>query len=126
MRLDWICHRNCWRVIGGLLMLAIVALSLLPPALLPGMPPQTGSDKALHASAYFVLAAWYVPLWQQRYRGWAYGLAFIALGITLECLQGFTATRMGEWRDAVANSVGVVLGSSLVWTRWARVLGQKR
>lgn len=126
MRLEWIGQRDHWRLIGRLLIVAVIALSLLPAALLPGLPTPVGSDKCLHASAYFVLAAWYVPLWRSRRAGWVYAVGWIALGIALEVLQGFTASRISEWLDAVANTVGVLLGSSLAWTAWARLFAQRR
>ncbi|HEX5756555.1 MAG TPA: VanZ family protein [Arenimonas sp.] len=92
-----------------------VALSLLDPA---GLPPPPGSDKLGHLLAYALLAAWAALIFRRgRPLAWAL-LGLLALGCGLELAQGWlTSTRAMEWLDAVANTLGVLLGGSLTLTR---------
>ncbi|MEA3193131.1 MAG: hypothetical protein QOD26_1464 [Betaproteobacteria bacterium] len=46
----------------------------------------------------------------------AYALAFVAMGIALEFLQGMTDTRTFDVMDMLANTVGVALGWIVVFT----------
>ena len=41
------------------------------------------------------------------------GLMLVALGVLIEVLQHFSGYRFGDWQDAVADGVGVVLGLGL-------------
>ena len=85
-----------------------IALSLLPPIALDGPPD---SDKLGHFLAYFTLMAWAVMLLQGWRARLLAALALVALGIVLEFAQaGLTATRQGDPRDAVANTLGVLVG----------------
>jgi VanZ family protein len=38
------------------------------------------------------------------------GLMLVALGVLIEVLQYFSGYRFGDWQDAVADGVGVLLG----------------
>lgn len=68
------------------------------------------SDKLLHFTAYFGLAAIAATaLGAGRRLGYAV-LALIALGGLLEILQSFTG-RDAEWLDEAANSLGAVTGA---------------
>ena len=89
----------------------LVAVSLLPA---PELPDAPGSDKWSHFLAYFVLAGCAVQL----FRNWpallGAGLGLVLLGIGLEYAQGgLTTTRMGDGRDALANTLGVIAGLGL-------------
>jgi VanZ family protein len=86
-------------------------------------PPQLGvdvpdGDKVGHFLAYGLLSAWAVwlfPAW--RAQG-AAALALVALGVAREFAQGaWTTDRMMDWRDALADAVGVALG---LWLARAR------
>ena len=95
--------------------LLCIALSLITPPELPQTPPL--SDKLGHLLAYGVLAAWAVQLFVPRRALVASLLALIALGVILELAQGgLTATRKSDPRDALANTLGVLLGGALVFT----------
>jgi VanZ family protein len=69
------------------------------------------SDKVGHFLAYGTLSAWAVMIFQTK-RAWFFSaLALICLGIAMEFAQGYlTSNRMMDWHDALANTVGVVLG----------------
>lgn len=69
-------------------------------------------DKALHFSAYTVLAL--LPVLRESRRWAVLCLAVVmALGMTLEWAQHFVAGRYSEGADLAANSIGVALGALL-------------
>ncbi len=92
-------------------LLCIVLSMITPPNIEIDI---SNGDKIGHFLAYGTLAAWAVMIFRQK-RGWwlsAFGLIF--LGIILEFAQGyFTTTRMMDWRDALADTIGVGLGLSI-------------
>jgi VanZ family protein len=102
----------------GLWLLAIavvVVLSLTPPPPFPDLP--RGTDKLEHALSYGLLAAGAVQIFLRRRSQWLAGLGLIAMGVALEFAQGaFTADRMQDPFDAIANSVGVLLGMATGFT----------
>ena len=94
-----------WWVLGLVL---CVALSLLPP---PSLGAPAGSDKAGHLLAYFVLSAWAVLVFRAPRAQWTAAFGLVLLGVALEFAQALlTTTRQGDPRDALANTLGVVLG----------------
>lgn len=89
-------------------LVAVIALSLVPQETLP----ETDTwDKLNHALAYGVLAA----LGGIGFKGWRallmVGLGLVVLGAGLELAQSVTPDRDGSIYDAVANLVGVAIGS---------------
>ena len=89
-------------------LVAVIALSLLPQETLP----ETGMwDKLNHALAYGVLAV----VGGLGFKGWRsllmVGLGLVVLGAGLELAQSVTPDRDGSIYDAVANLVGVAIGS---------------
>jgi VanZ family protein len=96
-----------WLSLWLLAVLAVIAVSLLPPPPLPSAP---GSDKLGHFLAYFGLMACAVQVFAGRVLI-VIALLLVALGLALEFAQGaLTSTRMFEVRDALANTVGVLAG----------------
>lgn len=81
------------------------------------------SDKIGHFLAYGTLAAWAVMIFRTK-RAWALSaMCLICLGITMEFAQGFlTTTRMMDWHDALANTMGVGLGLCLALLPWQNAL----
>jgi VanZ family protein len=71
-------------------------------------------DKALHFTAYFGLAGMATLIFGIRRRTVWVLVALIALGGSLEVLQGF-AGRDPELTDEAANCAGIALGFSLAW-----------
>jgi len=89
-------------------LVAVIALSLLPQEILP----ETDTwDQLNHAMAYGVLAV----VGGFGFKGWRsllmVGLGLVVLGAGLELVQSATPGRDGSIADAVANLVGVALGS---------------
>ena len=93
-----------FRLAGTTVLIAIWTLSLLPA---PNMPDFPGSDKFHHALAYFAC----MFCWGQVYRRPAprlrLAIAFVTMGVLIECIQYFTPTRSFEFLDMVADAVGV-------------------
>ncbi|GAA4088824.1 hypothetical protein ACFFOS_10695 [Nocardioides kongjuensis] len=90
------------------LVLAVVVLSLGSPPPAPGVP---ASDKWEHLVVYGLLSSTAVQLFRPGRPLLAVAAALVLLGIGLEIAQGtLTTDRMMDWRDAVANALGVGLG----------------
>jgi VanZ family protein len=93
-----------------------IALSLMhPPQLGIDLPD---SDKVGHLLAYATLSAWAAMLFATRRARVGAALALVALGIALEFAQGaLTDDRLRDPMDALANTLGVVLGSAVLLGR---------
>ncbi|HVJ22902.1 MAG TPA: VanZ family protein [Burkholderiales bacterium] len=86
---------------------AIVWLSLTPS------PPQVDvahSDKLGHCASYAVLMFWFARLYVSKWAHVGYAVAFAAMGVSLEFLQGHLGYRTFEILDMLANVLGVLLG----------------
>ena len=106
-----------WLGLWLLAVAGVIVLSLVPPPPLPLEPPKD-FDKLMHAFAYFVLAFGAVQLFDRgRTLVWA-ALGLIVLGVLLEWAQGTLApdVRMADPWDALANTVGVLLGMAVLVT----------
>ena len=101
----------------GLWMLAIAVVvfgSLLPAS---DLPPVGVSDKLEHGVAYAVLAAGAVQLFRYRLSWGMVCVMLVFLGIGLEYLQGAMGLgRMADRADALANTVGVLIGLATAFT----------
>lgn len=98
---------------------AVLLYLCLAPA--RDLPPETLWDKAEHALAWFVLAAVGLAFWPWR-PGRIAGFA-LALGALVEVLQAVMPFgRDGDWRDWVADSVGV----AAALLAWAAIRGLAR
>ena len=108
-------------------LLLCVLLSVITP---PNISLEvSNSDKIGHFLAYGTLSAWAVMLFRQK-RTWILNaVALIFLGIAMEFAQGYlTTTRMMDWHDALANTIGVGLGlcvSLLPMQVWLQRADQK-
>ncbi|WP_213956015.1 VanZ family protein [Variovorax sp. dw_954] len=83
-------------------------LVVLVLALVPTVPPEiptTGWDKSNHMLAFAVLALLGRTAYSRRLAAVAVGL-FLYGGL-IEVLQSFTPTRMAEWGDLFADSLGI-------------------
>ena len=97
-----------------------ITLSLVPAIGLPGPPD---SDKLGHFLAYFTLTAWAVGTFRSRRAHLLAALALVALGVAMEFAQArLTSVRLGDVRDAVANTLGVAAGLALTFSPLARAL----
>ena len=108
---------------AGLWMLAIalvVVASLVPGRDLPDLKV---SDKTEHLAAYALLAAGAVQVFARR-RSWAVVCVLLVLmGIAIEFLQAQMAMgRMLDRYDALANTIGVLIGLATAFTPWRDAL----
>jgi VanZ family protein len=89
------------------------ALALSPAPYLPPLDVFNWWDKAQHAIGFGTLAVLAVLAYPQvsklRISGW-----LMVQGVVIEVLQFFSGYRYGDWQDAVADGVGVLLGLLLV------------
>jgi VanZ family protein len=114
-------HRfNLWSAIGWMLIATVIYLSLTPHPI--EIDIEQG-DKLGHALAYFAMMMWFAQLYQRRSHAW-WGLGFIALGIALEYLQGWSGYRDFEYLDMVADASGVTAGWLLGGTTAAHWLSR--
>ena len=107
----------------GLWLLALVAVCVVCLVPLDSMPPlPDNSDKVEHLLGYFVLAAGAVQLFGGSRALFVATLGLVALGIGIEFAQGMTAYRSADPMDALANSIGVLLGMAVRLTPWRDLL----
>ena len=94
-----------WRLAFGICVLAVLVLALMP---IDVPIPSTGWDKSNHLLAFSVMAL----LGQRAYPDQTLAVlaGLLAYGVLIEVLQSFTPNRSAEWRDLVANAVGLVCG----------------
>ena len=56
---------------------------------------------------------WFCVVYRQPRTRLAYAIGFIAMGVAIEYVQGWTGYRNFEVNDMVADAIGVVLGWAL-------------
>ncbi len=114
-----------WWAVGGWAMILFVVVTCLMPA--PQIEPiaRLLPDKAEHALAFFGLALWFSGLYP-RSSWWKLALWLVLLGALIEVAQGvFTTTRAMDYKDAVADTVGVLVAMVAAragadqWCVWA-------
>lgn len=109
-----------WLGLWALGWVLCVVLSLVPSLPLPDTPD---SDKVGHFLAYFTLTFWAVSLFRTRRAHLLAALSLVGLGVAMELAQAtLTTVRLGDLRDALANTAGVALGLSLSFTPAATLL----
>ncbi len=111
--------RRIWVLIGWGLIAAVVTLSLIPI----DMDLGEGKDKIGHFIAYGSLSFWFGMFYAGRGRQLSIAIAFAAMGVAIEFLQGMTDYRSFEIADMVANALGAALGFGLVQTPLRNGLG---
>lgn len=99
---------------------ALIVVCLIPLDSLPPLPEN--SDKVEHLLGYFLLAAAAVQLFGSRRSLSLAAMGLIGLGIGIEFAQGYTAYRSSDPADALANTLGVLLGMATVLTPWRDLL----
>jgi VanZ family protein len=88
-------------------------MSLLPPKHIE----LGSSDKFSHFLAYFVLILTYGYWRHKKYHAILGIVAFICYGVLLELLQGLVPGRVPSFLDCIANSLGVLIGSTILQLR---------
>ena len=100
--------------------LLCIGLSLLPQPPVSIDVPE--SDKLGHFLAYALLAAWAIWIYEAPRAQRRALVALCLLGAAIEVAQGtLTSHRMMDWRDALADFAGVLLGGWLA-RRWPALL----
>ena len=118
---DW-NHLRLWQALGWTLLLIVISLSLLP---LPhsGIDVPQG-DKWMHLLAYASLALCFGQWARDQRQRIIQGCGLVALGATLEWLQGLTGYRQSDPLDLYANTAGVLLGAALALGPAGRILSR--
>jgi VanZ family protein len=99
--------RTLWLAIGWMLIAVVVGVSLAPIAIDSAIEQ---GDKYMHAVTYAALMVWFANLYARAPERWLLAAALVALGITLEFMQGWTGYRTFDVADMAANSGGVIAG----------------
>jgi VanZ family protein len=105
-------YRRIWLLLGWGMVAAVVVLSLIPL----NVDLAENRDKFAHFAAYGGLSFWFGMLVDGRGRQLGVALAFAAMGVGLEFLQGLTDYRSFDPMDMIANAIGAALGWGLVQT----------
>ncbi len=113
-----------WAGLWATAVLLVIVVCLIPP---PPIPLPENSDKGEHFVAYFILAGSAVQLFRRgRPLLWV-GVALVLMGIGIEFAQGaLTSNRMADPMDAIANTVGVLVGMVTALTPLRDVLRRWR
>ena len=109
-------HPRVWRGLGWLLV-AFTAIGSLVPAGTPGLGLL--NDKLEHGGGYAALTIWFSGAYPQQ-RPWIIAVAFFAMGVVIELLQGWMQLgRDRDIHDVFANTTGIVIGLLLarLWLR---------
>lgn len=114
-------HPRRWLGLWLLAIAVVIAVCLMPPPALPPLPDN--SDKVEHLVSYFLLAFGAVQLFTRGRALLAAALGLVALGVGIEIAQGaLTSNRSADPYDALANTVGVLLGMTMLLTPWHDLL----
>jgi VanZ family protein len=98
-----------------------VVLSLIHPPRIDIDVPD--GDKIGHFLAYGTLSAWAVMIFARTRSRWWAAFSLVLLGIAMEFAQGaFTNYRMMDPMDALADTIGVLLGQFLALGRGQTLL----
>ena len=113
-------YPRAWMALWMLAIAIVVAGELLPGKDLPAL---SISDKSEHFIAYALLSASAVQLFARRL-SWAFVcLLLVLMGIALEFLQGSMGLgRSMDRYDALANTIGVLIGLATAFTPLRDVL----
>ena len=106
---------NCSNFRKALFWLCFVAVNSLALSPAPYLPPEIFNwwDKAQHAIAFGVLAVLAVLAYPEASR-LRIAVLLIGQGVLIELLQYYGGYRFGDWQDAAADGVGVLVGLAMV------------
>ena len=90
---------------------SFVVINILALSPAPYLPPEIFNwwDKAQHATAFAVLAVLAVLAYPEVSK-LRIAVLLIGQGVLIEVLQYYGGYRFGDWQDAVADGVGVLVG----------------
>ncbi len=110
-----------WAGLWVLAVAVVVVASLMPVSGLPEVPKH--ADKVEHFIAYAALSAGAVQLFARRLSWGFVCVLLVLMGIGLEHLQAQMALgRMFDRNDALANTIGVLVGLATAFTPWRDAL----
>jgi len=109
-------YKNQWLLIGYGLIAFVVYQTLTANPMTAGVEI---SDKILHVFGYFVLMGWFVQICHQPKQKFYWALFFVAMGISMEFLQGWSGVRFFEVNDMLANGLGVLLAWGASFTKFS-------
>ncbi len=99
-------YAKLWWGIGWAITALVIYGSLERPDT-PSMPFEV-SDKLVHFAAYWLMTMWFAGVLQRRRYPWL-AIALLLFGGAIELLQGAMGYgRDADWRDLVANTLGIV------------------
>jgi len=109
-----------WLIIGYIMVVFVIYSSLdTAPIVLMTFD---NSDKLLHITAYFGLMGWFLQIYHSKKMHFILACLFIAMGVSLEFLQGMGGVREFDIYDMLANASGVFIGLLLVKTPFPKIL----
>ena len=94
-------------MLGWSFVLGVIIGSLVPGPALEHVVHV--NDKVLHASTYFALMVWFGGFYRPGLYLAIAGV-LVALGVSLDLLQGLTQTRSFDLYDIAMNTAGVTVG----------------
>ena len=100
---------SAFRALFWLCFVCLTGLALSPAPYLPPMDIFNWWDKAQHAIGFGSLTLSALLAYPQTSKSKVVALLCLH-GCLIEVLQYFSGYRFGDWEDAVADAVGVVLG----------------
>jgi VanZ family protein len=112
-------YARLWTACGYGFVGLVIYLSLTPDP--PDMDLTGGQDFG-HVIAYFWLMLWFAQLHRDTGKRLAYAAAFLALGIGLEYVQGWTGYRDFDYWDMLRDFAGIAIGFVLALTPLQHVL----
>lgn len=104
-------HRRAWHILLAALLLVISYLALSPA------PPPTldsGLDKLNHLLAFAALGFCACFGASTTWTRWLWGpLGLLGYGVLIELLQSQLPPRSADWRDVLADALGIAVGLAL-------------
>ncbi len=114
-------QRNVWRVLFAIAAVWTAWASLVPVEALPAV---NAWDKLVHALNYGVLTLLLLPS-QSPPRTTVAGAWVFVYGVAIEFAQAATGYRHGEWQDALANLLGILV-AGVLWRLFMRLRAARR
>jgi len=112
-------YRKQWLMMGWCMIALVWYLSLIPA------PPDVGIklwDKLNHFIAYAGLVGWFGQLFRQQWHRVILAVSFISMGIAIEIAQDMGTHRLFEYKDILANTVGVVIALVMLYLKGDGIL----
>ncbi len=106
-------YLRIWKILFWISLVGLNVLALSPAPYLPPLEIFNWWDKAQHAIGFGTLSVLAVLAYPSVSKI-RVGVLLMLLGVLIEVVQYLGGYRFGDWQDALADGVGIVLGLSLV------------